>query len=243
METCTVKWILPLALGVLATIDCGQPPRAALKPDSAAAAGAGSAPVPAAAADTGARGDSTRGVALALRAMGSAKAPITVYEMSDFQCPYCRRHATETWPALQAEYVKPGKVRWIFINFPLTQIHKNAVAAAEFGLCAATQGRFWPAHDLLYAYQEQWAPLDDPTPLLMTFADSIHIPRKTMLACLQDPATAAAVRHDAEGAARAGANSTPSFYIAGGLMSGAYPIDVFRQVLDSIYAEKTKPKK
>jgi predicted DsbA family dithiol-disulfide isomerase len=74
----------------------------------------------------------------------------------------------------------------------------------------------------------------------MTFADSIHVPRTTMLACLQNPATAAAVRRDAESAARAGANSTPTFYIEGGIMAGAYPIEVFRQVLDSIYAAKTK---
>ena len=63
------------------------------------------------------------------RAKGSPSAPVTVYEMSDFQCPYCRRFALETFPAIEKEYITPGKVRWVFVNYPLTSIHANAVAA------------------------------------------------------------------------------------------------------------------
>ncbi|HEU4697893.1 MAG TPA: thioredoxin domain-containing protein [Gemmatimonadales bacterium] len=240
-------------LAMLAALACGPSNRDAIRPDSLPpAAGAGAQPVdtPAAAAPTpaapgagtAATSDTTIG-ALGARAMGAPTAPVTVYEMSDFQCPYCRRHALETFPAIEREYIKPGKVRWVFINFPLTQIHPNAEAAAEFALCAAAQRRFWRVHDLLYTYQADWAKLPDPTPYLMTLADSVQVPRQAMLACLQNPATRAAVQRDAEGAARSGANSTPSFYIEGGLMSGAYPIEVFRQVLDSIYAAKARPKK
>src|SRR5437868_15262098 len=68
---------------------------------------------------------------LAGRIKGSPKAPVTVYEMSDFQCPYCRQFALETVPALDSAYVATGKVRWAFINFPLTSVHQNAAAAAE----------------------------------------------------------------------------------------------------------------
>src|SRR5262245_49822911 len=67
---------------------------------------------------------------LAERSKGSATAPITVYEMSDFQCPYCRQHAVETFPELEKSYIQTGKVRWVFLNFPLTSIHHNAAAAA-----------------------------------------------------------------------------------------------------------------
>ena len=87
---------------------------------------------------------------LAGRSKGAASAPVTVYEMSDFQCPYCRRFALETFPTLEREYIATGKVRWVFVNFPLTSIHPNAVAAAEVALCAAQQGAFWQVHDLLY---------------------------------------------------------------------------------------------
>ena len=91
--------------------------------------------------------------AAATRAKGSATAPVTVYEMSDFQCPYCRDFAVNTFPSLYSAYVATGKVRWAFVNFPLTSIHPNAVPAAEVGLCAAQQNAFWPVHDLLYKHQ------------------------------------------------------------------------------------------
>ena len=104
---------------------------------------------------------------LAARAKGAAAAPITVYEMSDFQCPFCKRHVDETFPVLEKEYVATGKVRWIFINLPLSSIHPNAVAAAEFAMCAARHGKFWPAHDALYRTQAKWAPLKNPAGYLL----------------------------------------------------------------------------
>lgn len=178
---------------------------------------------------------------LAGRSKGVAAAPVTVYEMSDFQCPYCRRFALETFPTIEREYISTGKVRWVFVNFPLTSIHPNAVAAAEVAFCASRQGAFWPVHDLLYTHQETWAPLKEPGPFLATLADSAGISRKTMLACLASPATATEIRSEAEGSERAGASSTPSFYIEGGLMTGAHPIALFRRVLDSVLATKRRP--
>lgn len=174
------------------------------------------------------------------RSKGAPTAPVTVYEMSDFQCPYCRRFALETFPTLEREYVASGKVRWIFVNFPLTSIHPNAVAAAEVALCAGKQGAFWAMHDLLYTYQDTWAPLKEPGPFLSTLADSAKISRKALMSCLASPDTAT-IRSEAEGSERAGATSTPSFYIEGGIMSGAQPVEVFRQVLDSVLSAKRRP--
>ncbi len=173
------------------------------------------------------------------RSKGSAKAPVTVYEMSDFQCPYCRAFASETFPQLEKEYIKPGKVRWVFINFPLTSVHANAAAAAELALCAAQQRGFWRMHDLLFQYQEAWAPLKEAGPFFVSLADSAGLSKQTILSCLQSPQTIEQVKADAEGATRSGAASTPTFYIEGGLLEGAVPVKVFRQVLDSVYAEKT----
>jgi protein-disulfide isomerase len=179
---------------------------------------------------------------LAARTKGSSTAPIVVYEMSDFQCPWCRRHALETWPTLLKEYVETGKVRWTFINFPLTQIHPNAAAAAEFAMCAAQEGAFWRIHDLLYLYQEKWGPLKDPAPFLITFADSAGIQRARLTTCLTSGVMRPVVQADAVGAARAGAASTPSFYVEGGILAGFQPTSVWKQILDSIYAEKTGKK-
>src|SRR4051812_1325063 len=73
----------------------------------------------------------TKAAPLDTRSKGSPKAPVTVYEMSDFQCPYCRRFAEETFPSVDRSYISAGKVRWVFINFPLTDIHPHAAAAAQ----------------------------------------------------------------------------------------------------------------
>ncbi len=177
---------------------------------------------------------------LEMRSKGSSKAPVTVYEMSDFQCPYCRQFALETFPQLERDYVKTGKVRWVFINFPLTSVHAHASAAAELALCAGKQQAFWRVHDLLFAHQESWAPLKEAGPFFVSLADSARLSKPALLTCLQSPDTRNSVRADAEGAARSGATSTPTFYIEGGLLEGAQPLPVFRQVLDSVYASKTR---
>jgi protein-disulfide isomerase len=187
----------------------------------------------------------TRGLAqaddqLAARSKGSASAPVTVYEMSDFQCPFCKRHSEQTFPTLEKEYIATGKVRWIFINMPLVSLHPNAVPAAEFAMCAAREGKFWPAHDLLYRRQEVWAPLKNPAPFLLSLADSLKIPRAKISPCLEKGETRELVRGDSEGAVKAGASSTPSFYVEGGMLTGAWPPDVWRPILDSVIKAKSR---
>jgi protein-disulfide isomerase len=179
---------------------------------------------------------------LAARSKGPLTAPITVYEMSDFQCPFCKRHAEKTFPALEKEYISTGKVRWIFINMPLTSLHSNALAAAEFAMCAAKQDKFWPAHDLLFRLQPTWAPLKDPEEFLLRLGDSLKLQKDKLTECLDKNQTREEVRGDSEGAVKAGAHSTPTFYIEGGLLNGALPPEIWRPILDSIYLSKAKKK-
>lgn len=176
----------------------------------------------------------------ASRSKGSLSAPVTVYEMSDFQCPFCKRFTELTFPSLEKEYIATGKVRWIFINLPLVSLHPNAVPAAEFAMCAAREGKFWPAHDLLYRRQEVWAPLKNPAAFLLSLADSLKIPRARITPCLQKAETRALVRSDSEGSVKAGAGSTPTFYIEGALLAGAYPPEVWRPILDSVIRVKSR---
>ncbi len=171
---------------------------------------------------------------IAARTRGAATAPITVYEMSDFQCPFCRQFATETFPTLDREYIATGKIRWIFVNLPIPSLHPNAVAAAQFATCAGQQGKFWPAHDLLFRHQEAWAPLRNPGPFLLSLADTLKLSRAPVAACVELPATVEEIRLDTEGAQRAGAHSTPTFYVEGLLVLGAQPIGLFRQLFDSL---------
>lgn len=177
---------------------------------------------------------------LAARTLGRANAPVTVYEMSDFQCPFCRRFWVETFGTIKKEYIDTGKVRWIFINYPIAQRHPNAVPAAEFAMCAAKQGKFWPAHDRIYERQAEWAPLPDAGSFFAAQIATLGLNREQMLGCLERGEALPLIRQDAEGAVRSGARSTPSFYIEGGMMSGAQPIAVFRRVLDSVYTVKSK---
>jgi protein-disulfide isomerase len=176
--------------------------------------------------------------ALAGRSKGRADAPVVVYEMADFQCPACRQFALVTMPLIEREFVATGKVRWVYVHLPLTSIHANAAAAAELATCAARQGKFWRLHDLLYEHQEAWSELADPTPYFAALGDSARLDRARLAACVQDNTARTEVEADHARALRSGARSTPTFYIEGGLLKGAAPIGVFREVLDSIYRSK-----
>jgi protein-disulfide isomerase len=173
------------------------------------------------------------------RSKGAPSAPITIYEASDFQCPYCRVFWETTLPELEGEYIRTGKARFVFLNLPLTQIHANAAAAHEFAMCAAQQNGFWPVHDLLYRHQARWADLEDPARFFIELADSAKLARDSLLECFSSGSVRWLVQAEAEMNFRSGVRSTPSFIIEGALLRGAAPMDDWRSILDSIYAEKT----
>lgn len=178
---------------------------------------------------------------LQARSKGRPDAPVTVYEMADFQCPACRQFAVAVLPSLEREFIATGKVRWVFIHLPLTSIHPNAMAAAEVATCAGRQGggRFWQTHDLLFQHQDDWAKVAQPRAVLVSIAQRAGVDRAKLLACLDDGTARAEVERDAQRAARSGARATPSFYIEGGLLEGAPSTpEPMRRLLDSIYASK-----
>src|SRR5262249_25423197 len=70
-----------------------------------------------------------RDLLIAQRTKGDSTAPITVFEVSDFQCPFCRQFWADTKSTLDQEYIRTGKVKFVFINFPIPAIHRNATAA------------------------------------------------------------------------------------------------------------------
>jgi len=180
-----------------------------------------------------AAGQARQDDAQAARSKGSPTARVTMFEISDFQCPFCADFALQTMPILEREYVATGRVRLVFVNFPL-QMHRNAEPAAELAMCAGRQGKFWQLHDLLFRNQRRWAGLAEPGDYFLQLGDSAGADRDSLVACLRAGTVRNLVRADAEGAVRSGARSTPTFYIEGGLMVGAAPVEVFRAVLDSI---------
>ncbi len=80
---------------------------------------------------------------------GDPDAPVTIYEFSDYQCPFCQRFYQETKSQLDETYVDTGKVRFVYKDFPIDQIHAQADKAAEAAECAGEQEQYWAMHDRL----------------------------------------------------------------------------------------------
>jgi protein-disulfide isomerase len=173
------------------------------------------------------------------RTKGDSQAPLTIYEVSDFQCPYCRDFAIEILPDIDREYIQTGKARLVFVNLPLVQIHANAAAAHEFAMCAAKQDRFWPIHDLLFLTQANWSHSAEPSDFLMTLADSAQLNSDSLTACIETGAVRWLVEQEAVAVAQRGVRSTPSFIVEGLLIGGAQPMDVWRPILDSLFTAKS----
>ncbi len=87
-----------------------------------------------------------------VRMRGDKNAPITIVEYSDFQCPYCGRFYQDTYRKIDEEFIKTGKAKIVFKDFPLS-IHPQASKAAEAARCAQEQGKFWEMHDKLFELQ------------------------------------------------------------------------------------------
>lgn len=88
--------------------------------------------------------------------LGSDNAPVTMVEFSDFECPFCKQYHTATFAQLKTKYIDSGKVRYIYKDFPLTNIHPHAQRAAEAAACVGFQGKFWEYADTLFTQQAEW---------------------------------------------------------------------------------------
>jgi protein-disulfide isomerase len=164
---------------------------------------------------------------------GDINAPLTVIEFSDFQCPFCQRHVTETQPILDEKYVDSGKVLWVFKHFPLN-IHPQAPAAGVAAECAAEQGMFWEMHEALFANVEVWS-ISDPNAVFQELASEVGLDADAFAACQADPEIAARVDSDLNEGAQF-VQGTPTFIIVygnqGSIIPGALPEASFSEVLD-----------
>jgi len=153
------------------------------------------------------------------RHKGAAKAPVTIVEYSDFQCPSCAS-IQPTIKALMQSY--EGKVRLVFKHYPLTKIHLNAMPAAVAAECAGAQNKFWPYHDKLFENQSRWAPLTSATTMFMAYAGEIELDQEKFSACLSEPRAKEAVSTDSAEAVRRQVRSTPSFFVGETRLVGSY---------------------
>jgi len=158
---------------------------------------------------------------------GDADAPVTIVEWSDFECPFCARFYSETLPSIEEEYIKTGKVKLIYRDFPLG-FHQNAQKAAEAAECAGEQGKYWEMHDMLFEQGVQGGVAG-----FKQYGKTLGLNTAKFDTCLDSGAMAGEVQQDMADGAAVGIQGTPGFIVNGKLVSGAQPFAVFKQVIDA----------
>ena len=139
--------------------------------------------------------------------LGPSHAPVTLVEYGDFECPNCKQAA----PAVKLLLKHfNGRVRFIWRQFPLEEVHPHALQAALASEAAAGQGKFWPMHDLLFANQQHLKP-----PQLRSYAARLELDLVRYDAEMADTVYLQHVREDIEGGAKSGARATPTFFLNG----------------------------
>jgi protein-disulfide isomerase len=173
------------------------------------------------------------------RIQGSPAAPVWVIEVSDFQCPFCKQWHDETYAVLRDEFVRAGKVRLAYVNFPLAQ-HQYAWPAAEAAMCAGAQDKFWEMHDALFNTQSKWEVLPAPANFFDSLARAQGVDAGRWRQCVQSGKMKTWIQADHDRAQTAGASSTPSFIIGDRLLVGAQPISELRRAIDSALVKGKK---
>lgn len=170
------------------------------------------------------------------RIAGDSSARNWILIASDFQCPFCRQWHSESYKQLVDEYVKTGKARVAYINYPLGQ-HQNAVPTALAALCASAQNKFWQYHDALFETQRRWQSMPQPRPVLDSIARAVGVEFASWSKCVESEIMRPLVFADRDRAAAAGVRSTPTFIVGRRVISGAAPMDQLRPMIDSAIAE------
>ena len=136
--------------------------------------------------------------------LGAATAKVTVMEISDYHCPFCKRQTQQMFPQLQAEYIKTGKARFIFVDYPIAQLHPVAHRAHEAAACAGDQGKFWEMHASLFA-----SPPSKTDQELTAQASAVGLNVSQFTSCLTSGKHAASVKASVGRMEQLGVGGTP----------------------------------
>lgn len=175
---------------------------------------------------------------------GDPKAAVILIEFSDYQCPFCLQQTNSVMPEVARDFIKTGKVRYTFLNFPLEDLHPLAFGAAEAAECAGAQGRFWEMHQLLFDSQKALS-----RPDLAKYAATLKLDGTKFAACLDVHTFAEKVRKEKAEGVKAGISGTPTLLIGmakpGGSMVtvtrmivGAQPYAGLKAVIDRTLSSK-----
>jgi protein-disulfide isomerase len=169
----------------------------------------------------------------------SGKGRVAIVEFSDFQCPYCAKHAKDTLPAIKRDLVASGNVRYVALHYPIEELHPRALQASEASECAGKQNRFWEMHERLFSEPSALTRAD-----FIRDAEAVSLDVGAFVQCLDSHETLDKIRGDQAEGRRLGVRGTPAFFIGkvradGGIdlvtrISGAAPAEVFAEQIAAL---------
>ena len=174
---------------------------------------------------------------------GDPNAAITIYEYSDYECPFCARHVIQTEPALLAGFAEEGAVKFVFRDMPLSSLHPNALPAAIAANCAAEQDivLFWQMHDKIFRTQKEWTPREEALSYFAELAQELGADPTQYGSCIANSDSLVEKVNASLAEARTlGFTGTPSFrfvYEETGeafSLTGAQPYDTFSDWIETI---------
>lgn len=174
--------------------------------------------------------------AMAVRALGDPKAPVTIYEFASMSCSHCAAFHRDVLPDLKKEYIETGKVRFVFTDFPLGGL---ALAGSMVNRCVSgTDKKFFTFLDVLFKQQKRWAFSDTPRDDLEKLARLAGMSSEDFEACLDDEKLQKAILARAQEAQnKYKIKATPSFVIGERVIQGNMALEDFREVIDKALAD------
>lgn len=162
--------------------------------------------------------------------IGLSNAKATVIEFGCYSCPYSR----QAQPIVQELLDKyKDKIRFVYRDFPVDDIHKTATLFAESANCALEQNQFWKYHDALFTTQEVCAQEnEDPLVHIFTIAKETGLDIGQFKTCLESREYKEEVQKDFNDGIKAGVHGTPTFFINGRMIIGPKPIRAFEKIID-----------
>jgi len=169
-------------------------------------------------------------------AMGSDSAPAEVVEFGDFECPACGSFANLSEPDVRARLVLTGQIRFRYMDYPLTNIHRNTFPAHMAAWCAGEQGKFWEMHDAIYQNQDRWNSESTKRPerILGDLAQKVGVGMEQYDACMTTGKYRAQIQANADEGARRGVGQTPTFFFGKKVIPGLVPYDEFKANVDTL---------
>jgi len=174
--------------------------------------------------------------------MGKVDAPVKIFEYADFECPGCASFATLAEPDVRTRIIDAGLANLTYYDFPLTQLHRNTLAASNAAACADEQGKFWPMHDRIFQAQDEWngQATEKPKPFFKRYAGEVGVDVGKWESCYDASKYQKRINANLVDGLRRGVNSTPSFIIGNKLYKNL-SYDEMKAVVDSFAKAATTP--